>query len=528
MQPELLTTRHPLYAEAEALMEQAFPPDERRPKEKQRYVTDHDPRFRPCALVRDGEFIGLLTYWELDGLIYVEHLATRPELRGGGLGAAALEALKAKAGGVPIVLEVEPPADELTRRRIGFYQRQGFTLWADSPYLQPAYAPGQGTPSLLLMVCGHLDEKADFDRVRRTLHCGPYGLGVPLLELPASGSPLHEETVSVRHLSTGYTDSRHPVTVASDVNASLRSGELTCLLGANGAGKSTLLRTLAAFQPPLGGEVYILGRRIGDYTSRELARLVSVVLTEKPALRGMTVTELVGMGRTPYTGFFGGLDATDRARVREALDRVGITHLADRHVHTLSDGERQKVMIAKALAQQTPIVLLDEPTAFLDYPGKVDMMHLLHTLARDTGKTILLSTHDLDLALRLADRLWLLERGGAVHIGTPEDLALDGTLPRFFAADGMAFDASQGLFRPVLSGTTPVRLTGDAACFGLLTKALMRTGRRATTEEPAPERVEAVRRDGSFRFLLHRPDAPMQECPTVEALLDALGPAPES
>ncbi len=528
MKLELLTTCHRFYFEVEALMELAFPPDERRPKDKQRFLTDEEPRFFPCALVRDSEFLGLLTYWELDGLIYVEHLAMLPELRGGGLGGAALEVLKAKAGGVPLVLEVEPPTDDLTRRRISFYRRQGFTLWADSPYLQPAYAPGQGTPSLLLMVYGRLDEKADFERVRRILHCGPYGLEVPLLASSSASAPLHEETVCVCRLSTGYTDSRHPVTVASDVNASLRSGELTCLLGANGAGKSTLLRTLAAFQPPLKGEVHILGRRIDDYTSRELARLVSVVLTEKPDLRDMTVTELVGMGRTPYTGFFGGLDATDRARVREALDRVGITHLADRHVHTLSDGERQKVMIAKALAQQTPIVLLDEPTAFLDYPGKVDMMHLLHTLARDTGKTIFLSTHDLDLALRLADRLWLLERGGAVHIGTPEDLALDGTLPRFFAADGMAFDASQGLFRPVLPGRTFIRLTGDATCFGLLTKALMRTGRQATTEEPAPERVEAVRRDGSFRFLLHRPDAPMQECPTVEALLDALGPAPES
>ena len=178
---------------------------------------------------------------------------------------------------------------------------------------------------------------------------------------------------------------------------------------------------------------------LSSYTDKELSRTIGIVLTEKPDVRNMTTEELVGMGRSPYTGFWGGLTADDRRIVAEAIGLVGIEGLQGRMVHTLSDGERQKVMIAKALAQQTPVIYLDEPTAFLDYPSKVEMMQLLRRLAHQEQKTIFLSTHDVELALQLADRLWLMESGG-LTVGTPRELADEGALSRFIERDGIVFD----------------------------------------------------------------------------------------
>ena len=247
------------------------------------------------------------------------------------------------------------------------------------------------------------------------------------------------ETILLRELSIGYSTKTGQHVVASALTAALRKGELTCLLGPNGIGKSTLLRTLSAFQPKLGGSVGINGREISDYNDKELSRLIGVVLTEKPDLQQMTVRELVELGRSPYTGFWGTLDDDDRQVVSHSLRLVGIERLAPRLVHTLSDGERQKVMIAKALAQQTPVIYLDEPTAFLDFPSKVEMMQLLARLAREEQKTIFLSTHDVELALQLADQLWLMQPGG-LSVGTPSELAQRGVLSAFIERPGISFN----------------------------------------------------------------------------------------
>ena len=240
-----------------------------------------------------------------------------------------------------------------------------------------------------------------------------------------------EETIRIEGLSIGYRGKHSIKVVAEGISDSICSGELTCLLGENGAGKSTLLRTLSGFLPPLAGEISLLGKPLASYRERELATVVGVVLTEKNNLQNMTVAELVGMGRSPYTGFWGRLSAADRRKVDDSLSLVGIAPLRDRMVQTLSDGERQKVMIAKALAQETPIIFLDEPTAFLDYPSKVEILHLLHRLSRDMGKTIFLSTHDLELALRVADRVWLMTKQSGVKTGSPENLIVDRETGRF-------------------------------------------------------------------------------------------------
>ncbi len=220
------------------------------------------------------------------------------------------------------------------------------------------------------------------------------------------------KTIVISDLSIGYKDK----VVWQGLTADVTSGRLTCLLGVNGVGKSTLLRTIAGFQPPLAGMVQLANgagklRDVTLLSKSQLSKIVSVVLTQRPDVQNMTVREMVGMGRLPYSGFFGSLHADDERIVDEAMAATGIADFAPRMFHALSDGERQKVMIAKALAQQTPIILLDEPTAFLDYPSKVEMMKLLHRLATDYDKTILLSTHDLELALQLGDRLLTLDKG---------------------------------------------------------------------------------------------------------------------
>lgn len=248
-----------------------------------------------------------------------------------------------------------------------------------------------------------------------------------------------DQTVVLENLTIGYVTKGGQKVVAEGLNAAISSGELTCLLGRNGIGKSTLLRTLSAFQPKLGGIIRMAGRNLDDFTDKELSCQIGVVLTEKPDVGNMTVSELVGMGRSPYTGFWGTLQDEDRRVVAEAIGLVGIENLRSRLIHTLSDGERQKVMIAKALAQQTPVIYLDEPTAFLDFPSKVETMQLLRRLALQQQKTIFLSTHDVELALQLADCIWLMEPG-QLSVGTPQQLAQDGALGRFIEHDGICFD----------------------------------------------------------------------------------------
>ena len=246
--------------------------------------------------------------------------------------------------------------------------------------------------------------------------------------------------ITLTSLSIGYQQKNNCKVVAENINASILSGELTCLIGPNGVGKSTLLRTLSAFQPPLAGEIDIDGKSLSHLTDRQLSHLIGVVLTTKPDVQNMTVFELVSLGRSPYTGFWGRLTDNDRTIVDESISLVGIDHLSERLVQTLSDGERQKMMIAKALAQQTPVIYLDEPTAFLDYPSKVDMLQLLHQLAHQTGKTIFLSTHDLELALQLADRLWLMQPARELSVGTPRELSDDGSLSAFLDRPGLHFE----------------------------------------------------------------------------------------
>lgn len=332
-------------------------------------------------------------------------------------------------------------------------------------------------------------------------------------------------TVHIDHLLIGYADKNSVQTVAGPLDADLNSGELTCLLGINGVGKTTLLRTLSASLKKLGGSIEILDKNIDDYSSRELSTVISVVLTEKCIINNLTVRELVALGRSPYTDFWGTLETKDKEMVDRSLQQIQITHLSDKNLQTLSDGERQKAMIAKALAQETPVIFLDEPTAFLDYPSKVEMMQLLHRLSREMNKTIFISTHDLELALQLADKLWIMDKKEGIRIGTPEDLSLDGSLKRFFDYPGIAFDWKSGLFRINNPIHRNVCLSGDGKSYVMAQKALSRNGIKTNRDIKIDEKeinIEAFNgEEGSVKYIVHTSSNPSGiEVNNVESLLN--------
>ena len=259
-----------------------------------------------------------------------------------------------------------------------------------------------------------------------------------------------------KDLCIGYHTGKKEKIVHEHLNFKLQTGELTCLLGANGAGKSTLLRTLSASQASLGGELLVLDKPLNEYTEKERSRTIGVVLTDKTFAGGLSVYELIALGRQPHTGFFGRLNKDDRRIIEEAMENVGIAHKAKSYTAELSDGERQKVMIAKALVQECPLILLDEPTAFLDVVSRIEIMHLLHRLATEQQKAILLSTHDIEQALVLSDRLWLLSREKGLECGVTEDIILSHQMEHLFPHKNICFDYDHGLYYPKMYGKREV------------------------------------------------------------------------
>ena len=288
---------------------------------------------------------------------------------------------------------------------------------------------------------------------------------------------MNDAILTTHNLTIGYKTSRKTVRcVASDISLSLLAGELVCLLGPNGAGKSTLLRSLAGMQPPIAGQVRLLGENIYHLKPQELAKRLSLVLTEKVDVGMLSAYTLVSLGRYPYTDWWGNLTPQDEDIVLCANYSVRAVHLAQRQVSELSDGERQKIMIARALAQSPIVMLLDEPTAFLDLPRRVEIMQLLRQLVRETNQAILLSTHDLDLALRIADKVWLLSTNGILHVGAPEDLVLNGAFADTFRSEGVEFDVASGEFHLHTSYKGEINLIGEGIASVWTIRALKRAG----------------------------------------------------
>jgi iron complex transport system ATP-binding protein len=299
--------------------------------------------------------------------------------------------------------------------------------------------------------------------------------------------------LTTQALTIGYTRPAH--TVATDLNLVLSAGEMVCLIGPNGAGKTTLMRTLAGMQPALAGQVRLLGDEVQSMPSRVLAQRLSVVLTGRVDVGMLSGYGLVALGRHPYTDWTGQLSGDDETIVRRAVQAVGAEDIAPRNVTTLSDGERQKLMIARALAQEPALMILDEPTAYLDLPRRVEIMQLLRRLARATDRAILLSTHDLDLALRNADRLWLMPKGDAIHTGAPEDLILNGTFEAAFASEGVQFDPRTGSFRSNAERSRRVMVRGEGVRRIWTERALERAGFRVVDSDPSHTEEPLLRVD---------------------------------
>lgn len=252
--------------------------------------------------------------------------------------------------------------------------------------------------------------------------------------------------LKTKDLEIGYTSKKENTVVASNINIKLESGKLVGLIGANGIGKSTLLRTLTNVQSPLNGDIQINGKNISEYKPLDLAKVMSLVLTEQVASKNLSVFELVALGRQPYTNWVGNLSESDIQSIEKAIEQTNITSLKHKKCFELSDGQLQKVMIARALAQDTDLIILDEPTTHLDMYHKAYILKLLQRLAKETNKTILFSSHEIDLAIQLCDNLIVMTDNEVVS-DEPCNLISKGTFETLFPKDLISFDETTGSFR---------------------------------------------------------------------------------
>jgi iron complex transport system ATP-binding protein len=247
------------------------------------------------------------------------------------------------------------------------------------------------------------------------------------------------------NLSIGYTHKKEKNIISSGINLSLGKGKLIALIGANGIGKSTLLRTLTGIQKPLSGTVSLNEKNIHELDALTLAQNLSVVLTEKLPPSNLTVWELIALGRQPYTNWIGTLTDNDIAKINESIELTQIGHLTQKRHYEISDGQLQIVLIARALAQDTPLIILDEPTTHLDLLHKVVLFKLLKKLTEETGKCILFSTHDIDMAIQLSDKMIIMTPENTVQ-DQPCNLILKGSFNTLFKDEHIVFDSEKGKF----------------------------------------------------------------------------------
>lgn len=333
---------------------------------------------------------------------------------------------------------------------------------------------------------------------------------------------MNKEILNIKNLSIGYGRGKKAKVVHNALNAQMFAGELVCLLGENGTGKSTLIRTLCGFQPALGGEASLLGKNLLNLPEKELAKMAAVVLTDRVIVPNATVEELVGLGRSPYTGTLGILNSDDKKVIHDSIEKCGILHKKKTCLSNMSDGEKQKAFIAKALAQDTPVIILDEPTAFLDMPARVEIIQLLRQIANTSGKSVLLSTHDLDLALQMADRLWLLAPEKPLLTGSPEDLLLKNEFQSIFEHRGIEFDNRTGLFRVGYDCNTSLAVQGHGFEYVLLRRAFARKGIKTRPKSNTDSNWLEISKNGTTSFNYFQNGECMVSEKSVERLIKSL------
>ncbi len=286
-----------------------------------------------------------------------------------------------------------------------------------------------------------------------------------------------EPILDIRKAAFGYSSFRGETVLLRDIDLQLNEGELVCLIGRNGSGKSTLLKSMMKLIPLLGGRILLFDKDLKDYSAPEMARLCGFVPTGFVSAGEMTVRELVELGRYPYTNWYGKMTDADIHAVEEALNSVGLSAMADKKITEISDGEKQRGMIARTLSQNTRLILLDEPSAFLDIPNKYDITALLRSLC-DKQHSAIFSTHDLNLALQYADKIWLIDDWN-IFQGGPEDLIIEGKIEHLFQSEKVSFNMSSGDFRTRVSyrGSFSLEESASAGEVGAWTiKALNRAG----------------------------------------------------
>ena len=295
--------------------------------------------------------------------------------------------------------------------------------------------------------------------------------------------------IELENLSVGYEQQGgNRLEILKEINFSASQGEMVALIGKNGIGKSTLLRTIVGFQKYFSGSIKMNGRELSSIDIKEIARIISFVSTENIRVANMTVFDLVAFGRFPYTNWIGRLTDNDKQKISMAIHKVGLDGFENRYIIQLSDGERQRAMIARALAQDTPVIILDEPSAFLDVSNKYEIFHLLQVLAKEKGKTIILSTHDLNIALREVDKLWIVTETGNYQ-GAPEDTALNGWLEKLFENESIGFDLQEGEYFFKKKFKAKVKVEGEGLSLIWTLRALNRLGYQFVMEAEPDFRV---------------------------------------
>jgi iron complex transport system ATP-binding protein len=287
----------------------------------------------------------------------------------------------------------------------------------------------------------------------------------------------NDPLLKIRNLSIGYRQSKKKMNLLQkDLNLNLCKGDLICLIGPNGCGKSTLIRTMAAIQPGISGSVTMNGIEINRMSASRRSELFSIVLTDRTAVDSITVLEIVALGRYQSSSWLGSLSITDQHKILRAIEEVELQGFEDRRYGTLSDGEKQRTYIAKALASDASIMLLDEPTAHLDIPNRAEVMTLLQRVTRELEYSVILSTHDLDLALQMADAIWLMIPGKGVFAGTPEELLHSGYPDKIFGNEMLRFNPHSGNFVVINKDKIPARIEGSGKLFEITIQALQRLG----------------------------------------------------
>ncbi|MEM9897324.1 MAG: ABC transporter ATP-binding protein [Bacteroidota bacterium] len=313
---------------------------------------------------------------------------------------------------------------------------------------------------------------------------------VRTVEVDPMANHLSKPILSTKGLTIGYKSKQGKLELEKDLDIKILNGELVCLIGPNGCGKSTLMRTIAGLQQPLDGEAFITGVNVNNLKPHQYSKLLSLVLTEKVNVGAMTVMDVVSIGRYPYTNYFAKLEPIDHEIIDQSIESVHLSDYKDRFFSELSDGEKQRVLIAKALAQNTPLIMLDEPTAHLDLPSRVEIMNILKILARETSKAIFLSTHELDLALQTADTIWLMTRSEKLRSGAPEDMVLSGAFEQVFQSDSYTFDKLSGAFKVVSPTKGKVGLQGNDVASAWTRRALEREGYEVVEDDGLAIQIE--------------------------------------